>query len=108
MSNLQTRLRETRKSLGLTQKALASKVGIDQSTYSVLETLEGSTSKHLVAIAQALGVRAEWLQSGSGPKEPVYTANSELDAEISALWSQIKEEDRPLLVQMLRAAAQKK
>ena len=107
MSNLQTRLRAARKDAGLTQKALASLVGIDQSTYSVLENLEGSTSKHLVAIAQALGVRAEWLQSGTGPKQARYSTDAELDREISELWAQIDEGDRPLLLQMLRAAAKK-
>lgn len=82
--------------------------GIAQPTYCNLENVEGKGSRHLVAIAKALGVRPEWLLSGEGPKEAMYTANQELDAEISALWSQIKVEDRPLLIQMLRAAAQKK
>ena len=108
MDTIQKRLRATRQELGLTQGELAKRAGIAQPTYCNLENVDGKGSRHLVAIAQVLGVRPEWLQSGRGPKSPRYTDDSELDREISELWSQIKEEDRPLLVQMLRAAAQKK
>lgn len=108
MSNLQTRLRQARKEAGLTQKEVCRLSGIKQPSYSDLENIEGSTSRYLVAIAQALGVRAEWLQNGKGPQRASYADDPAKDEEISWLWSQIAEEDRPLLIQMLRAAAQKK
>ena len=51
--------------LKLSQPQLAKKAGI---TYQAIQQLEaGGGSKHLVAIARALGVTAEWLADGMGP-----------------------------------------
>ena len=60
------RVRERRTALGLSQPQLAKKVGAI--TYQAIQQLEaGGGTKHLVAIARALGVTAEWLQDGQGP-----------------------------------------
>ena len=60
------RVRERRLALKLSQPQLAKKAG--GITYQAIQQLEaGGGTKHLVAIARALGVSAEWLQDGSGP-----------------------------------------
>jgi len=60
------RVRERRRALGLSQPQLAKKVG--GITYQAIQQLEnGGGSRHLVPIARALGVTAEWLQDGRGP-----------------------------------------
>src|ERR1700712_719991 len=66
------RVRERRTALGLSQPQLARKVG--GITYQAIQQLEsGGGTKHLVGIARALGVTAEWLQDGQGPA-PARTA----------------------------------
>ena len=60
------RVKERRQALGLSQPQLAKKVG--GITYQAIQQLEaGGGSRHLVSIARALGVTAEWLQDGMGP-----------------------------------------
>jgi phage repressor protein C with HTH and peptisase S24 domain len=60
------RVRERRTALGLSQPQLAKRVG--GITYQAIQQLEhGGGTKHLVSIARALGVTAEWLQDGHGP-----------------------------------------
>ena len=59
-------MRERRLALKLSQPQLASRAGCI--SYQAIQQLEaGGGTKHLVAIARALGVSAEWLQDGSGP-----------------------------------------
>ena len=66
MKTLGERVRERRTALGLSQPQLAKKVG--GITYQAIQQLEGGGgTKHLVSIARALGVTAEWLQDGHGP-----------------------------------------
>ncbi|HEX4637664.1 MAG TPA: helix-turn-helix domain-containing protein [Rhizomicrobium sp.] len=60
------RVKERRRALGLSQPQLAKMVG--GITYQAIQALEaGGGSRHLVPIARALGVTAEWLQDGAGP-----------------------------------------
>jgi transcriptional regulator with XRE-family HTH domain len=60
------RVKERHRALGLSQPQLAKKVG--GITYQAIQQLEaGGGSRHLVSIARALGVTAEWLQDGMGP-----------------------------------------
>jgi transcriptional regulator with XRE-family HTH domain len=72
---LQDRLREARKRAGLSQSAVASAVGIAQGTYSDLERIKGSGSKHIVAIARVLGVTPDWLLTGTGEEESAASAS---------------------------------
>ena len=66
MKTVSDRVRERRLALKLSQPQLAKKAG--GITYQAIQQLEaGGGTKHLVAIARALGVSAEWLQDGSGP-----------------------------------------
>lgn len=52
----------------MSQAALGKLVGMDQSGISDLETNPLATTKKVVAIAKALGVRPEWLETGRGEK----------------------------------------
>jgi phage repressor protein C with HTH and peptisase S24 domain len=66
MKTLSDRVRERRLALKLSQPQLAKKAG--GITYQAIQQLEaGGGTKHLVAIARALAVSAEWLQDGTGP-----------------------------------------
>jgi phage repressor protein C with HTH and peptisase S24 domain len=65
MKTIGDRVRERRIALKLSQPQLAKKVG--GITYQAIQQLEaGGGTKHLVPIARALDVTAEWLQDGTG------------------------------------------
>lgn len=70
LSTIGKRVRFARKSLGLTQQQLADKAGVRQQTVSQLERGVNASSTSLVAIARALDVTPEWLESGTGPMHP--------------------------------------
>lgn len=68
MDSIGERVRARRKELGLSQSAVGRLAG--GISYQAVQQIEGGgESRHLVAIAKALKVWPEWLQSGSGPKE---------------------------------------
>ncbi|WP_369065330.1 XRE family transcriptional regulator [Burkholderia gladioli] len=69
MRSLAQRLRETRDEQSLSQADLGTRAGVSQSTIANIESGRNQGSKHLMAIARALGVSAEWLESEQGPKE---------------------------------------
>lgn len=62
-----SRIKEARKHAKLSQKALAQKVGMSQSSLSELETGESSGTTLIASFAAALGVNALWLETGKGP-----------------------------------------
>ena len=65
-----TRLLQRRKALGLSQGELAKRAGYrGQSTIREIESGGVRQPGKLLALAAALGVRAEWLSSGQGPME---------------------------------------
>lgn len=61
------RLKTRRNELGFSQAQLAKKAGVSQSTIGMLEKGRRQEPRKLLAIAKALGVRAEWLESGVNP-----------------------------------------
>lgn len=73
-----SRIREARKAAKLTQKALASKVGMTQGALSELETGESQSSTLLPSMAAALGVSALWLETGKGAMAPDQPTPGEL------------------------------
>ena len=77
MDTMASRISEKMKKLELTQEALANKVGISQTMISKLLRGESKSSKHLVKVAQALGVTAEWLEFGTA-----YPSDSSHSAEL--------------------------
>lgn len=68
MKTIGERVRARREELNLSQSALGKAAG--GVSYQAIQQLEaGGGTKHLVAIARALRVSADWLQTGSGEKE---------------------------------------
>lgn len=64
---MRERLRLIRKELGLTQEALAQKLGIGKSALSMIETGRASLSeRNKNIIVQELNVNPEWLETGQG------------------------------------------
>ncbi|MER9652460.1 XRE family transcriptional regulator [Mesorhizobium sp. M0152] len=60
----------------MSQRALADAAGTSQQVIQHLETKGGKGSTHLVAIAQALGVSAEYLWSGENISSPQHLRES--------------------------------
>lgn len=96
MSTIGQRIREARKAKQMTQADLAKKVGLSQGAIGHLEAGRNDNSMHLVQIAAALGVRAEWLTNGRGesflawpfddvPPEVYYQLPQEDKDEIAAI-----------------------
>jgi len=92
MNSIGERLRIARNKRGLTQEALANLVQtpLTQGTIAHIENGRSETSRHIVWIAAALRVRAEWLVTGKGemfesewlwPKIPLKTV-AELPEQI--------------------------
>lgn len=104
------RLFDARKSAKLTQKELASKVGMSQSALAEAEKT-GQGSQYLAQLARALGVQSIWLATGKGPREqsasvtpfdanaviiPIGTRRVPLISSIQAgLWSEIVDNFAP-------------
>ena len=65
-TTLSERLKEARLARGLTQKALGDLVGVSQAAIQKIETGKANQTTKIVEIANALGVRAEWLSPGVG------------------------------------------
>lgn len=69
MSEIGIRVKKTREAKGLTLGQLATAAGgLKYQTIQDLESGKSKGSKHLVAIARALSVTADWLQTGEGTK----------------------------------------
>lgn len=66
MNTLAERLKQARKAAGLSQAALAKRVGTGQSTIGSIENGRNHGSGFLVSIARALGISPDWLASGHG------------------------------------------
>lgn len=66
MDTLGKRVTHARELKGLTQLELAKRVGVSAQTINFVENGRNKGTKHLLAIAKALGVSATWLDSGKG------------------------------------------
>lgn len=77
MSDLGTRLRETRKSKGLSQADVAKAVGMSQPSYNALERGVASKSIYLTEIAKVLQVDSYWLLTGKSA--------TVVDAEVASI-----------------------
>lgn len=64
---LSQRLRLSMEKAKINQVSLAEKVGVSQAAIQKLTSGKAKSSKKIVEIANALGVRPEWLSEGSGP-----------------------------------------
>ena len=71
MSDFGSRLKKTMAETGFSQKALAERIGLSDAYISMLCANKNNPSKGTVDdIALTLGVNAEWLLTGNGPKKP--------------------------------------
>lgn len=66
MGTMGQRLKLVREDRGISQAALADRVGVKQQTIGALESGGARKTAYLVQIAEALGVDAGWLQTGRG------------------------------------------
>jgi transcriptional regulator with XRE-family HTH domain len=69
-----SRIREARKLRAMSQKELATKIGIKQPSLSELETGESQGTTYLARIASALGVNPLWLETGKGSRDAGQTS----------------------------------
>lgn len=69
METLGERVARVRGDLGLTQTALAQRIGKRQSVISGIETGARGTRPDIIELAHALGVDAYWLKTGKGHKQ---------------------------------------
>ena len=66
MTTLGVRIKQAREAAKMSQQDLAVAVGIRQPSIQAIETGRAHGTKHLLAIAKALGQDPEWLESGTG------------------------------------------
>lgn len=73
MSSLPHRIRQTRRSAGLSQAELATAVGVGRSAVAQWERKDGSrpSSSNLAKIAIAANAHFEWLATGRGMRQPL-------------------------------------
>ncbi|AXF75539.1 helix-turn-helix transcriptional regulator [Erwinia tracheiphila] len=85
MKTLAERLKLARKEKGLSQKSLGESIGISQAAIQKIEVGKAKETTKLTEIAKSLGVRPEWLSSGSGPMRgpeiPVHHPDSTIPPE---------------------------
>jgi len=71
MNKIGDRIKQKRTLLGLSQDALAKRVGVARPTLTFWENNEKNPgSNYIVSLAESLGVGAEWLLTGIEPPEP--------------------------------------
>jgi phage repressor protein C with HTH and peptisase S24 domain len=66
-SSLGDRVKRAREALGLSQQALASKVGVSLTTIQNYEGGKFPKGEHAVSLARSLGCTIDWLLTGEGP-----------------------------------------
>ena len=65
---MNTRIKELRKHLGMTQDAFGAQIGIKKAAVSQIESGRNSlTSQTILMICDKFGANREWLVTGSGP-----------------------------------------
>jgi transcriptional regulator with XRE-family HTH domain len=81
------RIKQRRKQLELTQTQLAEKSGMKQQMIQQLEARKVLTTGRLLALARALDVCPQWLETGEGPMQESATSREdrELLDEVQAL-----------------------
>lgn len=101
---MQDRIKELRKTLGLTQQEFADKIGIQRGTYAKYEIGRNEPIDAVIRlICTTFNVREEWLRHGSGemfvqrdPFDEVYKMVNDM------LWDESSELKRRLVTAILR------
>jgi transcriptional regulator with XRE-family HTH domain len=86
VKNLRTiaeRMKELREARGWSQEQLAEKAGVTQGTIGNIESGLRKQPRQLLALAKALDVEPDWLQSGQGPMRLHPAAADQLRFSIS-------------------------
>lgn len=110
MSTFGSRLKEARKSIGLSQKEVAGRVGLGQSLLSELENDHYPTSGYTIQLAYLYKVSARWLADGKGPRE-ISAVELLDDPEMEKLlrrYGQANEATKALVRHLLRDPGQAK
>lgn len=103
VSLLKERIKEVRKTLGLTLEEFGNKIGVTKTTISRIENgVNSVTNQMLISICREFGVNEEWLRSGEGEMFVPLT-RSEAIAEFAG--SLIKEEDASFKKRLIEALA---
>ena len=71
-STFSERLADAMQEAGITGRALAAAVGVQESSVSqwLSSKIKSLSGEHLFAVADTLGVEARWLLTGRGPRRP--------------------------------------
>lgn len=102
------RLKKARELSGLSQSALAREVGVKPQAIQYLESpnQNAQDSRHTVALAQVLRVRAEWLATGKGPMrlDDIDQLKEPTEKELNAIWAAYPKALKCRIVEMVAAA----
>jgi transcriptional regulator with XRE-family HTH domain len=78
VTSIAERLKEARDAAGLSQPELAKRAGVSRGTIGNIEAGHRKEPRELLAIARVVGVNAEWLKTGKGPKSPMPQEDSSM------------------------------
>ncbi len=81
MSALGNRIRLEREARNWSQQDLADKSGTSQSTIAGLESGRAAATTKIIHIARALRVNPQWLETGTGSKEPTTPSGTYISAD---------------------------
>lgn len=96
------RVKEVRKSLGLTLEKFGEKVGVTKQTVSRIENgINNLTDQMIKSICREYGVREEWLRSGEGEPFGAQTRNQEIQAFINDVLAEEDESRRKRFIYAL-------
>jgi transcriptional regulator with XRE-family HTH domain len=100
--SLKDRVRHARLAAGLSQAALAEKIGIQRSAVAQWERVNGSspTVENLCKVATIASVRFEWLATGRGPRIISPTEDQSLELEIDFKHFALTDHETRILVAM--------
>lgn len=100
------RIKEMRISRGLSQKALASRIGVSDAAVSKIESgTNNPADRTIMLIADVLGVSESWLRTGEGDPEPK-PVSSAMDALVKE--RNLSELDRNMLESFLSLSPQQR
>ena len=101
---MNTRLRELRKILRMTQTELAAKLEMAQNSYSKIETGENSlTDKNIFLICLIFGVNESWLRTGEGEMfNPVSKPKDEDEKKLLEMFRLLSPEMREFVLRKIQ------
>ena len=103
LSTLGQRLAWARNRKNLTQKALAEKVGVDQTTISLMERDMTTSPRKILYISDYLDVSPAWLQFGIADIDSL----DERDIKLALLFHELPTENKAALEQILSQLSNK-